>query len=371
MSPVYKISGPCKSSNIIYKRSSRPIALNNNYVYGNDRPTILAPTKTKRGKVCKIVCTVGEDTKTPDTKVLKFSEKLHKLIAWIKAVCGHEISTVLTSSDIWMLGQCFSTFEDFQAMGDDEPPQYVLRFLHAFESTFYFTYRSGFSALPGPRHYTTDVGWGCMLRSGQMLLAQIVRWFDDARGFNAPFSIHSLTAVADKAVHKRAGDWFGSASICQVLYSALESVSKETTIALHHLRGYVAQDQCVYKDELLSRDTPWRPTVLFIPLRLGIRRLNQMYLPAIKEYFSSPYMIGMVGGTPRHALYFVGYQDDYAFYYDPHPVYTIATGDVHLESYHCYIPTKMPLKKIDPSVAIGFFFATEEEFLDFCTFPST
>ena len=56
------------------------------------------------------------------------------------------------------LNWCF-IFTDFEAIRKD------------IKSRLWFSYRKGFVAI-GDSSYTTDKGWGCMLRCGQMLLAQ-------------------------------------------------------------------------------------------------------------------------------------------------------------------------------------------------------
>lgn len=48
-------------------------------------------------------------------------------------------------------------------------------FLSDWESKVWITYRSGFSQKIDSTSYSNDVGWGCMIRTGQMLLASALR----------------------------------------------------------------------------------------------------------------------------------------------------------------------------------------------------
>lgn len=76
-----------------------------------------------------------------------------------------------SKSDIWLLGVCYKVVQDDDSSIEPTQSEGFSAFVDDFSSRILVTYRKGFAPI-GDTKYTSDVNWGCMLRSSQMLVAQ-------------------------------------------------------------------------------------------------------------------------------------------------------------------------------------------------------
>ncbi|KAG0246441.1 hypothetical protein B0O80DRAFT_493178 [Mortierella sp. GBAus27b] len=258
------------------------------------------------------------------------------------------------------------------------------------------TYRHGFAPIR-PSNFNSDIGWGCMLRSGQGLLAnalaiqfmgrgwnrpapgdpnwdiyvRIISWFLDDMNANFPFSVHRI-ALLGKQLGKNIGQWFGPSTTSQVIQALVHSFPGSG------LNVYVTTDGVIYKnqvEETMARNkSGFSNLLILVTIRLGIDKLNPIYNNAIKATFEFPQTLGIAGGRPSSSYYFVGYQGNDLFYLDPH--YSRHVIDVNaplgaytpedLATYHCEAIRKIDINAIDPSMLLAFYCKDRSDFDAFC-----
>ncbi|CAF4489612.1 unnamed protein product, partial [Rotaria socialis] len=234
-----------------------------------------------------------------------------------------------TETILHILGIEYKTPNDSYAILDD------------IASKFWFTYRTGFAPIGGPSGPTKDTGWGCMMRCGQMMLAEgyvrfflpagryfrwrppvvdasywdILNMFIDKR--HSSYSIQQIVQMGNSE-GKEIGQWFGPNTIAQVLRRIASNeferpinvhVAMDNTLVLDEIRKLFQTHSKARKTTKNSNDKPagWKPLIIIIPLRLGLTSVNTEYIDQLKLCFRLPQTLGCIGGKPSHAHYFIGY----------------------------------------------------------------
>ena len=89
---------------------------------------------------------------------------------------------------------------------------------------------------------------------------------------------------------------------------------------------------------------------------------------SLRALLGMPQSVGMIGGRPRRSYYFLGCQGERVPYLDPHEVQPALRADApQLPSCHFAQPPRtMPMREIDPSLALGFLCPTAAAFDDLC-----
>ncbi|KAG2482273.1 hypothetical protein HYH03_018787 [Edaphochlamys debaryana] len=160
-------------------------------------------------------------------------------------------ATSLSQHPAWLLGTYYGVWDqntDAKALDAES----LEAMLSDFRSRLWMTYRKDFPAL-GPSMLTSDVGWGCTIRSGQMLLAEAVARVALGRGWtrgpasmeavqpvvelfldhpDCPLSIHRICA-AGVAAGIVPGRWVGPWMLCKGLEALFAQLGPARPMGLH------------------------------------------------------------------------------------------------------------------------------------------
>ena len=170
-------------------------------------------------------------------------------------------------SETYLLGTCYK-------------PNQKEKFQADLKTVLWFSYREGFPILPcsdsKKYSYSSDWGWGCMIRVGQMMLAEVLKrniftidgeylthmldhslvkiceYFADIneKPLDAPFSIHGICNEALLELKKEPGKWYTSSGIIFILKSIMERYSAQ--LVSFPLKIILFNEGVIFEDQILA-----------------------------------------------------------------------------------------------------------------------
>ena len=223
-----------------------------------------------------------------------------------------------------------------------------------------FTYRRWTEPIEGST-LTSDVGWGCMIRVGQMVLINalireqvsqglefledrlnylFILFNDNLRDEIAPFSIQNIVPMAKHKFGVNSGEWFRSTTIMM----SLDLINKQfepkhtkdieiltlvdATFMLDKIYQRLFEDSTVNLtgqeiiEGLCTRNWKGKKLLLTLSTMIGADTPQPEFKPCLDFLLTLPQFVGALGGEGNRAYYIFGLhkQRNVYFYLDPHLV---------------------------------------------------
>jgi cysteine protease ATG4 len=297
---------------------------------------------------------------------------------------------------------------------------------HFLMKIIYFSYRNNFNPISNNNKfrltYTSDTGWGCMIRCGQMIMSrglykylkknnnlssfkaikETIKYFldlpylneelpcsfekmkkilNDSKIIYAPFSFNNLSLFGNLC-NKFPGEWFSDVNMSYLfnkisfvfnLFDNLEILNFQTGF---YLSGLLEKCFNVLEDknhqisnfyEFNDKKYEFKKSgIVFISVRIGIDFISKEYYENIRYLFKCKQCLGIIGGRTNSAYYFIGYNNEgNLLYLDPH-ITNDSVLDFDNESiYHNYLNKNiksMNISNMSTAFTVGFIFRNIDEF---------
>lgn len=308
---------------------------------------------------------------------------------------------------IYILGKEFS-------LKDKEDPKIINHKIEEYlNKILWFSYRKNFPILKPTtlsKSFISDTGWGCSIRVCQMLFAEtikrhlgrlnavpedlfIVSLFNDMEQdyYQSPFSIQQISLVSAEMFNILPGSWYSFPHTFLIFEKLYKEYAQKIFSPMEFLvfpDGILFFNQIYEKNSFypnceLCRINP-KPTKFREKLCEKCRKFNKPLLlliclmprtdtlktddfPFIKSLMSTRFFVGLMGGKPGRAKYFVSFdQDDKLIAKDPHFVQdSYPNGSESVESFYTKDIKVVDIRKMSSSLAFGFYFIDEAEWEEF------
>lgn len=196
------------------------------------------------------------------------------------------------------------------------------------EQFIVFTYREGIPKILPTTYFTSDSGWGCMLRVGQMFIANLYFKLQKKTPFeiltlfneNKPlfFSFPNFTDTSAKIYPaKKQYDWFSPCECGFIIKELLDNFDST-------FRTSICNDNCIFLNEIVDdREN----LVVMVMCRIGLDSPQKEYLDCVLELMKNKHFNSILGGTPKRAHLFIKNIDGHLGFLDPHRTQKVTPFD--------------------------------------------
>ncbi|XP_051912539.1 cysteine protease ATG4D-like [Hippocampus zosterae] len=283
-------------------------------------------------------------------------------------------------------------------------PEEKTRFMESFGNRVWITYRKDLRLKADEEGLlNSDTGWGCMIRVGQMALAEALRRFfglaeikdherliniigafvdhDDGRSERGVYSIQKIAEKARKHYRTCPGEWYSPSTISFILKEihdelpikngegmGFEVFNNSMLYADQLVQAMTGQQACDCRDIICHRclmKVPVKPVFFIVLCKVGVQKPLPDCVEVICRLLEHPCSLGMIGGRPGKAHYFLGKtHDNRLFFLDPHYVQSSTSFSElpeKLPSYFCDQIRSISCGSINPSIGLCFYVAELEQ----------
>ena len=241
----------------------------------------------------------------------------------------------------------------------------------------YFSYKTNFDLI---NNIDNDIGWGCTIRSCQMLLSNILlknklkdkfgiideEYYDYIiyifkDNYNSLFGLHQFVKYYEK-YDKKIGDYVGPYTITSILENFNNILnSKFNIIYINNIYDKHSINNILDND--INNDKSY---LINFTVKLGINNIDDFYNEYIIDLIKNKYFMGIISGKELQSYYIIGITDDNKLLYlDPHNVMVYSENILDKKDYYANNMYNLDIKYLSPTISFSFLINNKDEVLIF------